>query len=94
MPANKKYLSPNLLERWLKLSAGFIGGYAIVLSFFLFLSRIISPKDAVATAYLIGYIIWAVLLLVAILAKSGWKIWLIYFLVAALFAAGYFLTTP
>jgi len=77
MPANKKYLS-NPLQRFLKISGGFVGGYVVMLSFHLMLTCVFREKDIVITAYLSGYILWAVLLLYAFLAKNGWWVWLLY----------------
>jgi hypothetical protein len=37
------------------------------------------------TAYVTGFIVWAILLLVAFLARSGWLIWGVYLLLIALF---------
>lgn len=90
MPANKKYLSsPG--QRLLKISAGFIGGYAVMLAFHLFLTYFIDKKYIVISAFVSGYILWAVLLLCAFLARNGWKIWGIYLLLTLLLASPYLL---
>jgi hypothetical protein len=90
MPANKKYLSsPG--QRILKITAGFIGGYAVMLSFHVLLTFIFPKGDIVATAIFSGYILWAILLLAAFLAKNGWKIWAIYLLLALVFSIPYLL---
>ncbi len=89
MPANKKYLSPPF-QRFLKITAGFIGGYVVMISFHVLVTHIFEKKDVVATACFTGYLLWAVLLLLAFLAKSGWKIWGIYLVLAVLFSLPYF----
>ena len=89
MPANKKYLSTPF-QRFLKITAGFIGGYVVMISFHVLVTHIFEKKDVVATACFTGYLLWAVLLLLAFLAKSGWKIWGLYLLLAAVFSLPYF----
>jgi len=84
MPANKKYLS-HPFQRFLKITGGFVGGYIVMLSFHLMLTCIFHEKDVVITAYLSGYVLWAVLLLYAFLAKNGWWVWLIYTVMAVVF---------
>jgi hypothetical protein len=84
MPANKKYLS-SPWQRFLKITAGFIGGYCVMISFHLLMTQIFENKNVIMTAFITGYILWAILLLVAFLAKSGWKIWGIYLLLTILF---------
>jgi len=90
MPANKKYLS-SPLQRFLKITAGFIGGYIVMLSFHVLLTNLLEKKDVVMTAGFTGYLLWAVLMLLAFLSKSGWKIWGIYLLLAAVFSLPYLL---
>lgn len=90
MPANKKYLS-SPFQRFLKITAGFIGGYVVMLSFHVFLTIFFKKEYIIITAAFSGYILWAVLLLLAFLCKSGWKIWGIYLLLALLFAIPYLL---
>ncbi|WP_164109707.1 MULTISPECIES: hypothetical protein [Sphingobacterium] len=88
MPANKKYLS-SPLQRFLKISAGFIGGYTVMLSFHLLLTQMFDKKDIIITAAFTGYILWAVLLLLAFLSKNGWKVWIYYIVLTAVFALPY-----
>lgn len=85
MPANKKYLTASPWQRWMKITAGFLGGYGVMLSFFVMLSQFIDRKDALVSGVFFGYILWAILLLLAFLAKSGWKIWLLYIALTAVF---------
>jgi len=84
MPANKKYLS-SPFQRFLKITAGFIGGYFVMISFHLLLTYLFEKKNVIITAGITGYILWAILLLLAFLAKNGWKIWGFYLLLAILF---------
>ena len=84
MPANKKYLS-SPFQRFLKITAGFIGGYLVMFSFHLLMTLLFQKKNVIVTAGITGYILWATLLLFAFLAKSAWKIWIIYLLLATLF---------
>lgn len=84
MPANKKYLS-SPFQRFLKITGGFAGGYVVMLSFHLMLTCVFREKDVVVTAYLSGYVLWAVLLLYAFLAKNGWWVWLTYTVMAIAF---------
>ena len=91
MPANKKYLTKSPLQRWLKITAGFFGGYAVMISCSVFLSLFLDREDVLAGGMVFGYILWAILLLLAFLAKSGWKIWLIYISLIVLFALPYYL---
>ncbi|WP_343562331.1 hypothetical protein [Sphingobacterium sp.] len=90
MPANKKYLS-SPFQRFLKITAGFIGGYVVMLSFHVLLTSFFEKKDVVMTAGISGYLLWAVLMLLAFLSKNGWKIWGIYLLLAAVFSLPYLL---
>lgn len=90
MPANKKYLS-SPFQRFLKITAGFFGGYMVTLSFHVLLTSIFDKKDVVMTAGFTGYLLWAILLLLAFLSKNGFKIWGIYLLLAAVFSLPYFL---
>ncbi len=84
MPANKKYLSsPG--QRVLKVSAALLGGYLVTASFHLFLMQFANKKDVFITMHFSTYILWAVLMIIAFLAKSGWKIWTLYLLVSLAF---------
>lgn len=94
MPANKKYLTHSPFRRWLKITAGFFGGYGVMISFFLMLTCFFERKNVLMTGVFTGYILWAVLLLLAFLTKSGWKIWLIYIALTLLFSLPYLLNPP
>lgn len=84
MPANKKYLS-NPFQRFLKLTAGFFGGYFVMLYMHLCLTKWFDKSDVLITTYITGFIAWGILLLVAFLSRSGWLIWGIYLLLIAVF---------
>ena len=90
MPANKKYLS-SPLQRFLKITAGFIGGYGVMMAFHLLLTVFVDKKHIVMTAGVTGYILWAFLLLLALLSKNGWKIWGLYLFIFILLAGPYLL---
>ena len=88
MPANKKYLSsPG--QRFLKITAGFLGGYVLMLSFHLFISIFIPRNYVLQTANFSSYLIWCILLLIAFLSKNGWKIWGMYMLLSILLYFNY-----
>jgi len=91
MPANKKYLTKSPFQRFLKITAGFFGGYFVMISFHNLLGYIFEPKNIIITAAFTGYILWAILLLLAFLAKSAWKIWLYYLLLTGVFALPFLL---
>ncbi|WP_443944316.1 hypothetical protein ACJVDH_15520 [Pedobacter sp. AW1-32] len=81
MPANKKHLTRSPWLRLVKILTGAIGGYAVMFSFHLLLTKIFPAKDVVVTAFISGYILWAVLLLMAFIARNVWKILALYFLI-------------
>jgi len=84
MPANKKYLS-SPFQRFLKITAGFFGGYFVMLYMHLSLTKLFDKTDILITAYVTGFIAWGILLLAAFLSKNGWLIWGIYLLLIAVF---------
>jgi len=84
MPANKKYLS-SPFQRFLKITAGFIGGYLVMFSLHLLMTFIFEKKNVIITSGFTGYILWAILLLLAFLAKNGWKVWGVYLLLSLIF---------
>ena len=91
MPANKKHLTKSPFQRFMKITAGFVGGYAVMISAHLALASVFSKDAVVATAFFSGYILWAILLLCAFLARSWWKIWLIYLAITAICSLPYLL---
>ncbi|MET1053788.1 MAG: hypothetical protein ABWY16_00630 [Pedobacter sp.] len=87
MPANKKYLTKSPFERFLKITAGFIGGYCVMISFHHLFGYFFAARYVVITAEITGYLLWATLLLVAFLVDKAWKVWLIYILLTVLFSS-------
>ncbi|MEO9571716.1 MAG: hypothetical protein ABJH82_01470 [Polaribacter sp.] len=85
MPANPKYLSSNW-QRFAKITAGFLGGYFVAISFHLAISFIFNHVNVIITSSFSGFILWSVLMIIAFLAKNGWKIWAIYLVITALFS--------
>lgn len=86
MPANTKYLSTKG-QRALKITAGIIGGYLLSASFHLMLACIPASKDMVVVFSGISFFLtWTGLMIVAFLAKQGWKIWALYLGLTVLFA--------
>ena len=85
MPANKKYLTQSVLQRTLKITAALLGGYLVTTSFHLFLMAFLNKKDVYITMHFSVYIIWAGLMVIAFLARNGWKIWGWYLLAATVF---------
>ena len=94
MPANKKYLTTSGWLRFSKIMAGFVGGYAVMLSLHLLLTLVFPRENVLATAFFTGYIMWAFLLLWAFIAKNVWKVWATYLGLTLLFAVPYYLLQP
>ena len=85
MPANPKYLSKSKWESISKLLAGFIGGFAVVVSLHTLLGTLFDRSYIITTSYVSGLLIWSALLIVAFLPKRSWKIWLLYVAITILF---------
>ncbi|XCF05632.1 hypothetical protein ABI125_13000 [Tamlana crocina] len=85
MPANPKYFS-SPWQRFAKISAGFIGGYLVTITFHMALSFWLNHVNVLITATFTGFILWASLMVIAFLSKNGWKIWGIYLLLSLLFS--------
>lgn len=94
MPANKKYLTPTFLHRFIRITAGFIGGYLVTVSFFIALSFYFDKVSVLFTLVFGGFLVWVGLMIVAFIAKSGWKIWGIYLLLTLFFSAIVYLNQP
>ncbi|MBU2996464.1 hypothetical protein KO500_08455 [Cellulophaga baltica] len=77
MPANTKYLSSNW-QRFGKITAGFIGGFIVTITLHIALAFFFNHKNIIITSSFTGFILWVVLMIIAFLAKNGWKIWAIY----------------
>lgn len=91
MPANPKYLTQSKWQRFVKITAAIIGGYLVSISFHLALATWLNRADVIITMGFSGFILWVALMIVAFLAKKGWKIWLIYLALTLLFSALLFL---
>jgi hypothetical protein len=84
MPANKKHLS-SPIQRFIKITAGFIGGYLVTEIFHMFLVVWWNVPNAIMTIRFAGFILWVTLFIIAFLAKNGLKIWAIYVLISIVF---------
>lgn len=86
MPANPKYLTQSKWQRFAKITAAILGGYIVSVSFHLALASWFNKTNVVITMVFSGFILWVTLMIVAFLAKNGWKIWLIYLSLSLLFS--------
>ncbi|HRP54576.1 hypothetical protein [Agriterribacter sp.] len=89
MPANKKYLTASPVQRTLKITAGVIGGFMLTTAFHQFVMLFLSKKDVYVTMHFTAYMMWAFLMIVAFLARNGWKVWAWYLLTGAVLFAPY-----
>lgn len=85
MPANSKYLNPSFWPRFSKITAAILGGYFVSVTFHLALAAWFSRENVLITMAFTGFILWVALMIIAFLAKSGWKIWGVYILLSLLF---------
>ena len=78
MPANKKYLSsPG--QRVLKITAGILGGLIITILFHNAGTSLLQENGwLIITSAYSSFLIWVFLLIMAFMAKNGWKVWGIY----------------
>ena len=86
MPANPKYLTKSKWQRFAKITAAILGGYFVSVTLHLALASWFNHVDILITTAFSGFIVWVALMVVAFLAKNGWKIWGIYLLLAFLFS--------
>jgi hypothetical protein len=86
MPANPKYLTQSKWQRFAKITAAILGGYFVSVSFHLALASWFSRANVLMTMAFTGFILWVALMVIAFLAKSGWKIWGIYILLTLVFS--------
>ncbi|MGV3686173.1 MAG: hypothetical protein ACO1NS_11135 [Daejeonella sp.] len=91
MPANKKYLTKSPWLRFSKILAGAAGGYTVMFSFHMLLTKVFPQENVIATSFFTGYLLWAVLLLFAFLAKNVWKVWAVYLLLTVIFSIPFLL---
>ena len=86
MPANRKYLTRSPWLRLSKILAGSVGGYTVMFSFHMLLTKVFPQENVIATSFFSGYILWAILLLYAFIAKSVWRVWAAYMALTVLFS--------
>jgi hypothetical protein len=86
MPANPKYLTQSKWQLFAKITAAILGGYFVSVTFHLALASWLSRANVLMTMAFSGFILWVALMVVAFLAKSGWKIWGIYLLLTLVFS--------
>jgi len=87
MPANPKHLTKSGWQRFAKISAAILGGYILTTAVHMALALWLDHVTMLITATFSGFILWAVLMVLAFLAKNGWKVWGIYLLLTGFFAA-------
>ncbi len=80
MPANPKYLTKSPWQRFAKISAAILGGYMVSVALHLVLASWFDRINVVISSTYSSFILWAVLMVLAFLAKNGWRIWGIYLL--------------
>ncbi|CAG2531790.1 MAG: hypothetical protein ABJO28_07105 [Maribacter dokdonensis] len=86
MPANSKYLNPSFWPRFSKITAAILGGFIVSVLFHLAVASWFDHVTVIITSTYSALILWAVLMIVAFLAKNGWKIWGIYLLTSIILA--------
>ncbi|MEO0573067.1 MAG: hypothetical protein AAF039_15270 [Bacteroidota bacterium] len=91
MPANPKYLSsPG--QRFLKITAGILGGFIITILFHNALGSLLEEKGGIIiTSAYSSFFLWAGLLAIAFMTKNGWKIWGIYIVLMVVFGVVIFM---
>ncbi|MBT1707257.1 hypothetical protein KK062_03445 [Fulvivirgaceae bacterium PWU5] len=92
MPANKKYLTKSPWLRLAKILAGVVGGYTVMFSFHMLLTKLFPSENVIVTSFFTGYILWAILLLVAFLVRNVWKVWAAYAILTLLFLLPYLIS--
>jgi len=85
MPAKQKYLSsPG--QRALKISAGLLGGYFLSTAIHLAAARIpFIGINLLVSGTFTGFLLWAICMIIAFLARNGWVIWGIYLFLSIVF---------
>lgn len=92
MPANSKYLTQSIWQRFAKITAAIVGGYFVSVSFHMALASWLDRANVLITMSFTGFILWVALMIVAFLAKNGWRIWLFYLLLTLLFSGFIYLS--
>jgi len=85
MPANKKYLATPK-QQFLKTTAAILGGYLVSTTFHMALVFFFNPVTVIITSSYSSFLLWVGLMVVAFLAKNGWKIWALYIILSLLFS--------
>jgi hypothetical protein len=85
MPANPKYLTLSPWKRFAKISAAIVGGYVLTTCFHLALALWLDPVTVLITSAYSSFLLWVGLMVVAFLARNGWKVWGYYLLLSAFF---------
>lgn len=85
MPANPKYLTQSKGQRFLKITAAIFGSYLVSVSLHLALAAWFDKAIIIMTMSFSGFIFWVALMVIAFLAKNGWKIWGFYLLLTSIF---------
>ncbi len=86
MPANPKYLTQSKWQRFAKITAAILGGYFVSVTFHLALASWFNRANILMTMAFTGFILWVALMVIAFLAKNGWKIWGLYILLILVFS--------
>ena len=94
MPANSKYLTSSGWQRFGKISAGILGGYLVAQTAHLALAAYLDHVVILITATFSLFIVWAVLIILAFLAKNPWKIWGLYLAISIVFSVFVYLAPP
>jgi len=83
MPAKTEYLSSRG-QRWLKISAGILGGYFVAMLPQIAIGAHLENKAPllITSAYL-SFFLWVFFMIVPFLFRSGWKVWGVYLLIIA-----------
>ena len=87
MPANPKHLTASPWQRAGKISAGILGGYFVSAAVHLAFAAWFNHVNVLITSTFSGFILWVALMVLAFLARSGWRVWLLYMALTFLFGA-------
>lgn len=89
MPANKKHLEASVWQRFLKITAGFVGGFFVSITFHMFLMYFFHSPTIYTTMFITGYLLWTILFILAFVIGNGYKIWGAYIGLTILFYLPY-----
>ncbi len=90
MPAHKKHLTKSFLTAAAKITAGFVGGYAVTVSLFMALSLWWDRAGVMVTLIFGGFILWAEVDDCCFLFRNGWLACLLYLVLAAVFSVVFY----